>query len=71
MFLLSMCIGLYLGIGIIWFVSHFNRVRRHDLMRESPAGDFRLWEWPMVFALTVTIWPVAIWYYIDGREERA
>lgn len=70
MFLLYL-LGLYLGIGVVWFVIHFERVKRHDLTRKMPAGDFKWWEWPMVFIVTTVIWPVAVWYYINGREVRA
>lgn len=71
MILLFLLCCLYLSIGVVWFVIHFFRVRRHDLTRTNPAADFRLWEWPLVFACTILIWPVAVWYYINGRPERA
>jgi hypothetical protein len=60
-------LGLYLGVGVVWFVIHFDRVRHHDLTRENPVGTFRAWEWPLVFIITTVLWPVAIWYYINGR----
>lgn len=60
--------GIWMIIGTAWFVIHFTRVHRHDREWNRPPLGPRGWEWPLFFAATVMLWPVAIGYFVTGRR---
>ena len=56
---------LYVVIGLVLLVTHIIRVSKWN----PAANDFRAWEWPLVFAITIAIWPYAVYLYMYGRSE--
>lgn len=59
--------GIWMIIGAAWFIIHFARVQYHDKAWNRPPLGPRGWEWPLFYACTATLWPVAIYYFFQGR----